>query len=372
MDRSFSLFAQEEYSKVRSLFENWEYHLAPLSVLGCMAPGQVYVDHSAAPTAALVVTGHRYHLVGDANNAGFNQGLRQLLVETLPRQMTGLEDMYMLYYAHPGWEAAIETALKGRDPIQGRRHVYSFQAFNQTWRQSLPSDFEIHRVKPELLQERKLKHVDELEEEMLSEAASLEEFFKNRFGICITHYDEIVSWCLSEYNCGEGCEIGIATVPEYRRQGLATAAASALVEKAHARGLNRVGWHCWSGNQPSVSTALRAGFKLDQEYQVYYGWFNPVTNLAANGNMRFWNAEHQQAVEWYERAFAAGDPPVWAYWNAACANAEAGRSDAAIRCLKTALQRGVVDLDSLLSNEHLKSLRDTVEWQDIVNILGEG
>ncbi len=372
MAQSFSLVTPGEYSTVRRLFENWQVHLAPLSALSCMAPAKVYTDDPSAPGAALVITGHRYHLVGDATIEGFNQGLRRLLVEELPAQTTDPDAMYMLYYAHGGWESTIEQVLEGRQPFVGKRHVYSFRAFNQGWRQSLPSDFEIHQVKPALIENRSMKHVDELEQELLSEAPTLEEFFKNRFGICITHHAEIVSWCLSEYNCGEGCEVGITTVPDYRRQGLATAAASALVEKAHARGLNRVGWHCWADNKPSVATALRAGFELDKEYQIYYGWFNPATNLAANGNARFWKDQYHDAVAWYERAFAAGDPPGWAYWNAACANAEAGHRDAAVRYLKTALEKGFGDLEDLLSNEHLKSLHHISEWQEIVNILGEG
>ncbi len=372
MDRQLSPVDPVEFPKVRSLFDDWQHHLAPLSVLSCMAHGQVYADNPTAPAAALVRAGHRFHLAGNSGIEAFNQGLRRLLVEELPAQMTGPEDMFMLYYAHPGWEAVIEQALEDRYPLKGMRNLYSFRTFQQGWRQMLPPGYEVHRVKPELLENRDLKHVDELEEELLSEVSSLEDFFKNRFGICITYHGEIASWCLSEYNCGEGCEVGIATIPKHRRKGLATVVASALVEKAHARGIGHIGWHCWAENKPSVATALRAGFELQHEYQVYYGWFNPATNLAANGNAHFWSGRYEEAEGWYQRAAAAGELPGWAYWNAACNSAETGKTETAIQYLHKALEKDFGNLDELLSSIHLKSLHNTPAWQDLIGALTQG
>ncbi len=371
MDQEFSPIDPVDYPKVRGLFDDWQYHLAALAVLSCSAEGQVYVDDPASPSTALVRAGHRFHLVGNANVEAFNRGFRELLVEELPAKMTGVEDMFQIYYAHSGWEAVVDWALKDRYPLKDQRNVYTFRAFKRGWRQGLPPEYEVHLIKPEMLENKDLKNVDELKEEMLSEVSSLEEFFAYHFGVCIIYKDEVVSWCLSEYNCIEGCEVGIATMPEYRKKGLATAAAGALVEQAHTRGINWIGWHCWADNKPSVATALAAGFELAHEYQTYYGWFNQATNLAANGNARFWNGKYKEADVWYERAFAAGDPPGWAYWNAACAAARTGKNNLAIQYLHKALEKGYGSLDDLHSSEHLKSLRKTSAWQDIVNTLSE-
>ncbi len=371
MGPMFSPVDPADYSKVRRLFDNENTHLAPLAVLSCNASGTVYADNPADPCAALVRVGHRLHLAGIPNIPEFNLGLRRLLTEELPAQKTGAEDMFMFYYAHAGWESAIDGLLKGRYPLKGNRHVYTFRGFRQGWRQSLPEGFEVHRVKPQLLANKNMKHVQDLTEEILSETSSQEEFFKNRFGVCITHLDEIACWCLSEYNCIEGCEVGIATVPEHQRKGLATVAASALVEKAHAHGISRIGWHCWADNKPSVATAIAAGFELDQEYQVVYGWFNQSTNLAANGNAHLWEGQYREAASWYERAINAGDPPGWAYWNAACASAEIGQPEKALGYLRMAFKKDYGSLEDLLASKHLKSLHQTDEWHEIVSILAE-
>jgi RimJ/RimL family protein N-acetyltransferase len=71
---------------------------------------------------------------------------------------------------------------------------------------------------------------------------------------------------MSEYNLGDRCEVGIETAPEYRRRGLATLVASAMLKHAADVGIKRVGWHCWADNAASVATAERLGLSRVAEY----------------------------------------------------------------------------------------------------------
>jgi RimJ/RimL family protein N-acetyltransferase len=111
---------------------------------------------------------------------------------------------------------------------------------------------------------------DHLRSEMCSERASVEDFVAKNFGICLVYADEIVSWCLSEYNLGPRCEVGIETVAAYRRRGLGTLVARALVEHALAHGYSQIGWDCWADNRPSAATAQKAGFRKVSDYPVYF------------------------------------------------------------------------------------------------------
>jgi RimJ/RimL family protein N-acetyltransferase len=95
-------------------------------------------------------------------------------------------------------------------------------------------------------------------------------FLARCFGFCAVSGRAIAGWCLSEYNQPGRCEVGIATVPAFRRQGIATALTGALVEHALGQGITAIGWHCFASNAPSVATAEKAGFARRREYDVYY------------------------------------------------------------------------------------------------------
>jgi tetratricopeptide (TPR) repeat protein len=94
-----------------------------------------------------------------------------------------------------------------------------------------------------------------------------------------------------------------------------------------------------------------------------------VANLAVNGNMAFRDEAYDTALDWYERAFRAGDAPGWAYWNAAAASAMEGRTETAFDYLRQALNAGVGDLESVTSSKYLRSLEDTPGWKALIERL---
>ncbi|MFO7539301.1 MAG: GNAT family N-acetyltransferase, partial [Chloroflexota bacterium] len=120
-----------------------------------------------------------------------------------------------------------------------------------------------------LLADGRIQNMAYLTEEMVSERPSIGDFLAQSFGVCLLHENEIVGWCLSEYNSGPRCEIGIATAEPFRRRGLATLMARAFIDRALAQGVYDIGWICWAGNRPSVATAEKLGFDLVDERDVY-------------------------------------------------------------------------------------------------------
>jgi RimJ/RimL family protein N-acetyltransferase len=81
---------------------------------------------------------------------------------------------------------------------------------------------------------------------------------------------------MSEYNLGDRCELGIATIEKYQRKGLATQVARAVIRHAVGQGIHNIGWHCWSDNEPSIRTALKIGFKHGLDYPVYEVKMDPA------------------------------------------------------------------------------------------------
>lgn len=107
-------------------------------------------------------------------------------------------------------------------------------------------------------------------EEMKSERTTVDDFLEKSHGCCIIDNNHIASWCMSEYNVGNRCELGIATVEEYRKRGLATLAAKALIQRLIKYGVEHIGWHCSRDNLASIATAKKLSFVKKEEYEVYW------------------------------------------------------------------------------------------------------
>jgi RimJ/RimL family protein N-acetyltransferase len=176
----------------------------------------------------------------------------------------------------------------------------------------LQAKYELKAVNEPLLANGGLEHLDGLIAEMKSERPSVEEFLARSFGYCAVYDESIVAWCMSEYNCGDRCEIGIFADESHRRLGLATATATAVIGYASKQGISYIGWHCWESNEASNALALSLGFTLNSRYPVYFGYIDPLQNLTVNGFMSLRSGDPQRALEWFEQAQALGDLPLWA------------------------------------------------------------
>ncbi len=367
--------APNEHGRARPLLSALEdTHLAVTAILAGTVEGHVYVDDPANPTVALANTKQRYYLAGRPGNEASEEGLRQLFAEVIyPRNRAAGALMFVLYYA-PGWEVRIaEGILPGKFPIRDEREYYAFRRLDPEWRSRLPAGYTLRPVDRELLAQEGLANLDALKEEMTSERETVEAFLERSFGVCLLHRDEIAGWCLSEYNSGDRCEVGIETVEGHRRRGLGTVAASAFVERALQQGVRHIGWDCWAGNVASAATARRAGFERVSRRPVHFAWFDEVDNLAVNGNVRLGAGDYAGAVEWLERALSRGEAKGWAYWVywvAACAYARLGRSDDALGALRQAWARGFRHLEPLHSSAHLESLRGSAGWRRLMEEFG--
>jgi len=263
--------AENDYERVRPVFEGMDDHLAVNSIITGTTPAIIYVDHPARPKAALTWTKHRFYLAGDAGNNAFNDALGRLFTTQLcPRAIAAGMRGFVLYYSPGSWEDRIDVILKNKFPTKHLRQLWAVSELERDWRPLMPAGFSMRRVDSDLLAKAGLENRATLIAEMQSERASVEEFLSKSFGFCMLHGEEIAGWCLSEYNSENGCEVGVETVETYRRQGIATLTTLALIEHALAQGMARIGWHAWAGNEGSIATANRIGFEKVTDYPVFY------------------------------------------------------------------------------------------------------
>ena len=242
-----------EPMRTRRLWDGMGIHLAVESILTGAKTARMFVD-SEKPNAALTWLGHRLYLVGEISEC-FSE-LLQEFAKTHKR-----------FVAYPSREAleGAEKLLAGYGVKRRGRFYYEGDPTVHSWVVNPPDGYAVERITEELLS-RNLVHTDWVREEMCSERASIEEFLVKGFGFAAIYRGEFACWCMSEYNLGDRCEVGIETGPEHRRRGLANQVASAMFRYAAGVGIRRVGWHCWMDNMGSTATAERLGLKPIAEY----------------------------------------------------------------------------------------------------------
>jgi len=255
---------------IHTLFTPLDFNLAVASILCGNTPGALYVDNPAQPAAALAWFQHHLFLAGAPSDELLDQDLARLLCgEILTRaRQEGLTAL-ILHPADAGWESHLAAILPCLPPIHDLRQYFCCRQLVQPWQPLLPPAYQVREVNAALLATPGLLGLDALEMEMVSERPSSEDFLQRSFGVCLLHQDEIVGFCLSEYNTAGRCEVGVWTAEAHRQRGLGKLMTLALVEQALQRGYTEVGWHCWADNLPSAALARSSGFVKQRDYPVF-------------------------------------------------------------------------------------------------------
>lgn len=360
-----------EYEITRAVLQQLDIHLAIAALLEGTSPGEIFVDDMSNPGSVFAWTMNRFFLVGKTDNHKFNDGVKTLFQERIYPQAREKElEGFTLFYTPHKWGNVIkDVILKDKNPIEDLRHYYALNLVGRNWQMTIPEGFTIMPVDEALLSRDDLRNLEELVEEMQSERPSMKDFLDKSFGFCMIHGDELVAWCLSEYNSGKRCEVGIGTRQGFKRRGLATITGTAAAERAHALGITEIGWHCYARNQASIATALKLGYRKVCEYPNYWAIFDESINLAVNGNASFDRQNYAEAIEWYLKSLENHDAPDWVYWNTACAYAYVDDIRNSFKYLFQAVDRGFSEVEFIMKSKHFTKWHHTQEWAELIGKL---
>lgn len=92
---------------------------------------------------------------------------------------------------------------------------------------------------------------------------SPEQFFANGFGYCVMHGKEIAASAFSAAVTSDAVDIGVETADGFRRRGLATIAAAAVMQETASQGKTAV-WAHHAQNTGSMKTAQALGFQPER------------------------------------------------------------------------------------------------------------
>ncbi|MBN2548529.1 MAG: GNAT family N-acetyltransferase [Anaerolineales bacterium] len=264
---NFHFLNNASYSLAAHLFTSLNNHLGVQAILSQQMPGKIYVDYPASPHSALLQHGQRFYLAGQADNQTFNRAVRSYFENiVIPETREIGAEGFILYFTPDDWQPKLELIMEAQRLIPVRHYYYQREVAPQDWQTRVPAGFSLRWIERTVLEESSLQNLDDLKDELLSEAPSVDFFLAQRFGVCGVLNDSIAGFCTSENDLGERCELGINILEPYQRRGLATALVLCMIDRAHQRGIRQIGWHCHTGNQPSIATAKKSGFQQIAEY----------------------------------------------------------------------------------------------------------
>ncbi len=263
------LIAPDAYDRVFPCIQELDYNLVIYSILDGNTPGWVFVDDLKAPRSVLLWNMQDAVLLEGEPDKRTAQDVADILASKIvphakPRYIPSLS----LQYAPEGWEQYADLLLGRWKHKLGNRYNFEFKRLPVGWVEKLPAGFTLQRIDAELLNRKNLPNYDQLSGWINSFWRSYRHFLDTGVGYCVLFEDTIASWCLSVYVSGSNFELGLATDPAFRGQGLATVGASACVAYCQTEYITPH-WHCWADNLPSVAVAEKVGFKKSLIYPAY-------------------------------------------------------------------------------------------------------
>ena len=150
----------------------------------------------------------------------------------------------------------VKEYFETRGASVGRRLFFSYSGGQADIK--VPEGFGIMAVGPKLFESLEGRVVPKM---FWRDA---EEYLKAGKGFCIMNGSKPAAWAFTASTDGKEADIGVETAEEYRSRGLASAAASLVLNAVISSGMRPV-WACDSANAASQALARRLGFELISE-----------------------------------------------------------------------------------------------------------
>jgi RimJ/RimL family protein N-acetyltransferase len=314
-----------------------------------------------------MATTEGWFLAGNPNNDEFNQGLKDLVQNMILRGefYSPVNPNFLSYlYFHidsDEWKLKFLDIFDVRPPLPTHRIHFTCSEVALDWPESIPEEYRLLQVDSSL-DVGSLEFPEDIEEWV---EHSLEDQMKRGFGKCLVHGNKVVVWINSDCVSGEECEIGIITTEDYRLRGFGAHTTAAAFDHCLSSGHSSVGWHCEDHNYGSIGVAKKVGFVKERDYVHYICMFNEAEHYAEKGMRHFFDKEHEEAIESFERAFEIGEEvPVWSYLLMARSYATKNDVGIAVKYLERAHELGWENWDPVVDSEEIKLIKDNEDFKD--------
>src|SRR5689334_16327891 len=239
-------------ASLRKLFDRYPYVHGSVAAVIEGGMGRVFADAQEEPCVALAVLDFHF-LAGDPLNAN------------APLLFKLLQPGNVVIAPTPAWRHLVAVTYPNALTVY-RREAFQAEQFDvdnlRRFCQALPSGFALQEVRLEEV----TQFATDLDPALVYNFRSHEEFITQGVGMGILHQGRFVSGASSAAIGGGKFEIEIQTHRQFRRRGLARAAAAALILYSLEHGIEA----CWdAANEPSAALARQLGFHSTRKYEAY-------------------------------------------------------------------------------------------------------
>lgn len=229
---------------------------------------EAWLDEPASPGLGAIRYEHRLYIAGSIKDSRRSDLLKAFL--NGPVAANKLEghavNRIPVRIFDPSLTEAVLPLLSGLDTIVKKSEY--LVATPPVARKGFPvaKGYNLIDVDDWLLSDEKIGNIELLRGECAYRYDCIGTEGSKYLGIAAMMGNDIAGWCLSEFTCSAGAEIGIEVLEGHRRLGLAKAMADEYLQKAGSKGISRVGWHCYRDNVASYRTALACGLVPKTSY----------------------------------------------------------------------------------------------------------
>ncbi len=240
--------------------------------------GRVWVDNPETPSLALVWSDglESFQFMGCDSSHVFDKDLKIFIEATIMSFLSEKEINYFEFSADS--EAlfhSIYKALSNKEINESWQLVYKSALNPKANNAALPKPYKLHKLDEKFIlsitNAKAVSNPEFLIEYIEHFWGSIENYLNLGYGYGAVIDGEIVSFGITSFLYDKTFSLGVETLEQHRRKGLASSLTSILLRDLYS-GSNNIWWDCMESNIPSQKTAEGVGLSFSHKYKV--SWFN--------------------------------------------------------------------------------------------------
>jgi len=241
--------------------------------------GRVWVDSLENPVSAIVWSDglQCFQFMGCEANQVFYQELKMFIEDEIINFLKEKKLNFFEFSADTEeWYPMINDTLSDRDIMESWQYVYQHIDNSQVNdKVVMPKPYSLHQIDESFILSIKNYKIISNPEFLIHYIeqfwGSLNNFLRLGYGYVVINEGEIVSFAITSFLYNKTFSIGVETLEQHRRKGLAGTLVNNLMRNLYSKGYT-IWWDCMDSNIASQNTAEKNGLVLMHKYKVC--WFN--------------------------------------------------------------------------------------------------
>lgn len=253
--------------RLKELYKSYVHSFVFDSIVEGHTPAQIFVDDPKDISVFLICEGHCVYFGGKPQDKGkYEEAINFFKEKWLSVNKRRKLGIVKINYYSDIWKKELLEGLK-----EMNCNLYDRSLFKQDLKNipevKISDSIVVKKIDNELLQNASFGNLNCVIDEVTSMWGSADNFINNGFGYCAIMNGYIISWCTAEYVSENYCGIGIETIEEYERKGVATIISNAFLKECLNLNITPY-WDSWKRNISSVRVAEKNNFQKVCDYKV--------------------------------------------------------------------------------------------------------